>query len=128
MGRTLQFESHKVELPAIESYENDEEVLEYYDQPFKLTLSYMSKRDRRVVCAHVPDFFVIRQSSAGFEEWKPAARLKDLAATQPNRYRQTDDGMWFSPAAEQAVASLGVYYRLRTEQGSTGFSTETVNF
>jgi len=33
MGRTIQFESHKVELPAIESYEADDDVLEYYDQP-----------------------------------------------------------------------------------------------
>lgn len=31
MGRTIQFESHKVDLPAIEEYEDDDDVLEYYD-------------------------------------------------------------------------------------------------
>lgn len=31
MGKTIQFESHKVELPAIEEYEEDNDVLEYYD-------------------------------------------------------------------------------------------------
>lgn len=31
MGRTIQFESHKVELPASEEYEQDDDVLEYYD-------------------------------------------------------------------------------------------------
>jgi transposase InsO family protein len=116
MGRTIQFESHKVELPAIEDYEADDDVLEYYDQPLKLTLSYESKRGRRIVCSHVPDFFVIRQSTAGFEEWKPEARLKTLTESQPNRYCQNADGDWHSPAGEQCAEALGVYYRLRTDR------------
>ena len=34
MGRTIQFESHTVELPAIlQFYEYDDSVLEYWDQP-----------------------------------------------------------------------------------------------
>lgn len=37
MGKTLQFESHKVELPGIEEYEYSEDVLEFYDQPYRLT-------------------------------------------------------------------------------------------
>jgi putative transposase len=116
MGRTIQFESHKVELPAIEDYETDDDVLEYYDQPLKLSLSYESKSGRRIVCSHVPDFFVIRQSSTGFEEWKPEARLKTLTETQPNRYCQSEVGGWYSPPAEQCVQALGVYYRLRTDR------------
>lgn len=116
MGRTIQFESHKVELPAIEDYEADDDVLEYYDQPLKLTLSYASKNGRRVVCSHVPDFFVIRQSSVGFEEWKPEVRLKILTQSQPNRYCQNSDGDWYSPPGEQCVEAFGVYYRLRTDR------------
>ncbi|MEL6166076.1 MAG: hypothetical protein AAFR37_20815, partial [Cyanobacteria bacterium J06628_3] len=33
MGVTIQFESHKVELPFIYQLEHSEDVLEYYDQP-----------------------------------------------------------------------------------------------
>ncbi len=33
MGTTIQFESHKVELPFIYQLEHSEDVLEYYDQP-----------------------------------------------------------------------------------------------
>ena len=32
MGKTIQFESHLVELPRVEEYEEDPDVLEYYDQ------------------------------------------------------------------------------------------------
>jgi putative transposase len=116
MGRTIQFESHKVELPAIEDYEADDDVLEYYDQPFRLTLSYESKSGRHVVCSHVPDFFVIRQSSLGFEEWKPETKLKALTERQPQRYQQNPDGTWSSPAAQQAVADFGAYYHLRSDR------------
>ncbi|MGR5906898.1 hypothetical protein ACT7DL_02530 [Bacillus paranthracis] len=40
MGVTIQFESHKVELPAIYTMEFNEKVLEYYDQPPSIKLSY----------------------------------------------------------------------------------------
>jgi hypothetical protein len=33
MGVTIQFESHRVELPAILEMEHNDDVLEYYDQP-----------------------------------------------------------------------------------------------
>ena len=78
MGRTLQFESHKVELPALEEYEEDSEVLEYYDQPYRLSLKVKDKNGRRITVSHVPDFFVIRLNKAGFEEWKSLVRLEKL--------------------------------------------------
>lgn len=44
MGVTIQFESHKVELPAVYEMEHDPDVIEYYDQPpsFKLDYSGMN--------------------------------------------------------------------------------------
>ena len=38
MGATIQFESHRVELPTIYEFEHDEEVLEFYDQPSPIKL------------------------------------------------------------------------------------------
>jgi putative transposase len=115
MGKTIQFESHKIELPAIVEYENDEDVLEYYDQPVRLSLSFLSKSGRNVVTSHTPDFLVIRHNCAGFEEWKPNERLKTLAQKQPTRYQQSENGQWHAPPAETKVQPLGLYYHLRTD-------------
>lgn len=116
MGRTIQFESHKVELPASEEYEQDNDVLEYYDQPYRLSLKVKAKNGRTVTVTHVPDFFVIRKSSAGFEEWKSSVRLEKLATKQPERYVFSIDVGWLSPPVAEVVEQLGLYYRLRTDK------------
>lgn len=115
MGKTIQFESHKVELPAIEEYEEDEDVLEYYDQPIRFTLSFQSDSGQTLTCKHVPDFFVIRRTSLGFEEWKPAKKLEELNLEQPNHYLKTSDGQWHNPPAEDYAYEHAVYYRLRLD-------------
>lgn len=40
MGVTIQFESHRVELPFVHAMEHDPAVLEYYDQPPSIPLAY----------------------------------------------------------------------------------------
>ena len=115
MGKTLQFESHKVELPGIEEYESSEDVLEFYDQPYRLTLKFQTKKGRFVTVTHIPDFFVIRQKSAGFEEWKPQAKLEKLSRLQPNRYVKNQDGQWTCPPASIEAQLLGCYYRIRSD-------------
>src|SRR5712691_4423497 len=67
MGLTIQFESHRNELPAIFELEHDQEVIEYYDQPSPITIEYEGKSKRRIRVLHTPDFFVIRLSAAGWE-------------------------------------------------------------
>ena len=42
MGVTIQFESHRVELPTVFELEHDDEVLEYYDQAPSIKLDYSS--------------------------------------------------------------------------------------
>jgi hypothetical protein len=115
MGKTLQFESHKVELPGIEEYESDSDVLEFYDQPYRLTLKFPTKKGRVVTITHVPDFFVIRQQTAGFEEWKPQAKLEKLASLQPNRYVKNQEGQFHCPPGEESAHLLGCYYRIRSD-------------
>src|SRR2546426_2435822 len=70
MGVTIQFESHRVELAGIYEMEHDGNVLEYYDQPPSICLRYLSAKGRQLVVMHTPDYFVIRQDEAGWEEWK----------------------------------------------------------
>ncbi|MDX2239265.1 MAG: Tn7 transposase TnsA N-terminal domain-containing protein [Leptolyngbyaceae cyanobacterium bins.302] len=87
MGFTIQFESHRNELARIYEYEFDEDVLEYYDQPPPIELDYLSKKGRRTRHQHTPDFFVIRQNSAGWEECKTQDDLFKLSEESPNRYQ-----------------------------------------
>ena len=115
MGKTIQFESHKVELPGIEEYEEDSDVLEYYDQPYQFTLEWKSNSGKIVRASHIPDFFVLRAQCAGFEEWKPETRLKKLAAKQPQRYFCTEDGRWQNRPASAYAEELGLYYRIRLD-------------
>src|SRR6266851_4813985 len=77
MGRTIQFESH-TELGAIYIMEHDPGVLEYWDQPTKLKLHYLGPSGRRVTNWHPPDFLVLRQDGASFEEWKREEELVRL--------------------------------------------------
>src|SRR5215831_9688050 len=66
MGRTIQFESRTEEFPAIVSYEHDKAVLEFYDQPSKIEMRYMSggEQPRPLAFWHTPDFFVLRKDEA----------------------------------------------------------------
>jgi len=62
---TIQFESHRVELAAIYEMENDPHVLEYFDQPPSIKLSYSSADGKNMGVLHTPDFFVIRDDAVG---------------------------------------------------------------
>jgi len=63
---------------------------------------------------HTPDFFVLRQGSAGWEEWKPLPALDGLAVRMPARYHQTTAGHWRCPPGEAYAEPLGLTYRVRS--------------
>ena len=115
MGLTIQFESHTVELAGIYQMEYDSDVLEYYDQPPSIKLNYKSKTGRNLGVWHTPDFFVLRQEQAGWEEWKTAKELKKLALKMPHRYIEVEENQWRCPPGEAYAQSLGLYYQLRTD-------------
>src|SRR5689334_4645866 len=116
MGVTIQFESHRVELAGIYEMEHDGDVLEYYDQPPSIELRYPSAKDRHLVVAHTPDYFVIRTNAAGWEEWKTEEDLNRL--TQKNRHRYVLEGEqgWCCPPGEGYATQLGLYYRVRSSR------------
>ena len=115
MGRTIQFESHTVELWAIYMMEYDPQVLEYFDQPaLGLKLSYAGPGKPHVVASHTPDFLVLRQDEVSVEEWKTEERLRALALTQPGRYQPNEQGGWRCPPGEVAARALGLSYRVRS--------------
>jgi putative transposase len=114
MGCTIQFESHKVELWAIYSMEHDPRVLEYYDQPLQLDLTYAAKSGRMTRVKHTPDFLVFMADGVWLEEWKPEDKLLALASAQPHRYQRDAQGRWRCPPGEDAATRLGLRYRVRS--------------
>ena len=116
MGKTIQFESHRVELAAIYEMEHDADVLEYYDQPPTLKLQYQSASGRRLGVIHTPDFFLIRSAKAGWEEWKTEEDLVRLTEHNPNRYQRDEHGAWRCPPGEAQASTLGFYYRVRSSR------------
>src|SRR5262249_44395551 len=114
MQRTIQFESQHIELWAIYAMEQDEDVLEYYDQPARIPLRYRALSGRLTTQWHTPDFFVLRQASAGWEEWKPLSVLEGLAERMPARYHQITTGQCRCPPGEAHAEPLGLTYRVRS--------------
>ena len=112
MGQTIQFESHKVELPFIYELEHDEDVLEFYDQPPPIKLTYQSKAGRNLAFFYTPDFFVIRTNRAGWVECKTEDEWQKLAERNPNRYLLGDNNQWHSPPGEQYAEQFGFFFRL----------------
>ena len=113
MGVTVQFESHRVELAAIYEMEHAPGTLEYYDQPPSIKLLYEAANGRRLGVLHTPDYFVLRENSVGWEEWKTQEDLHKLAEHNCNRYRK-EDGRWRCPPGEEYAAQLGLSYRVRS--------------
>lgn len=114
MGATIQFESHRVELPIVYEFEYDPAVLEYYDQPPSIELHYAARDGRRLNVHHTADFFVLREDSAGWEECKTDVDLEKLVESAPNRYRRNGEGAWHCPPGESHAGELGLYYRIRS--------------
>lgn len=123
MRATIQSESRTAEKPGIRIFyeydhllenQNEAHVLEYYDQPDSIALHYVSAHGRAVTTWHTPDFFVIRETSAGWEEWKTENELPLLAQKQPARYQQDETGQWRCLPGEVYAAEFGLYYRLRS--------------
>lgn len=112
MGKTIQFESHRVEFAVALELEEDAGVIEYYDQPCQIPLTYRDGNRRRISVMHTPDFFVLRTDSAGWEECKTDKDLVKLAQKSPHRYHQTQDGIWHCPPGEEYASALGLYYRV----------------
>ena len=74
-----QFESHKNELPYIHQFDHDDNVLEYYDQPPFIKLSYIlqqwERAGRRVAFNYMLNFFLIKKDAVGCREFRRSESL-----------------------------------------------------
>ena len=117
MGVTIQFESHKVELPFIYQLEHDEDVLEYYDQPPSFKLNYQSQSGKKIGFFYTPDFFVIRHDSASWWECKTEEQLQKLEEKNPNRYFLDEEQCWRCPPAEEYARQYGLDFSVWSSAG-----------
>ena len=114
MGRVIQFETHRVELAGIYEMENDPDVLEFYDQPQPVMLSYPNQTGRLKGVWHTPDFFVIRRNSAGWDDWMTQEKLESLSEDNPDRYRPGKSGSWTFPPGEAYSNRYNLYYHVHS--------------
>ena len=114
MGRTIQFESHRNELAVVLEMEHDPDVIEFWDQPPSIKLSYIAKNGRQQGVIHTADFFVIRTNSAEWVECKTEEELIKLEAKQPNRFKRDDSGLWRCPPGEEYAFPYGLHYKIKS--------------
>ena len=115
MGVTIQFESHRVELPEVYVMEHDPNCLEYYDQPPPIKLEYKARSGKQVRVLHTADYFAIHVDRAGWIECKTEDDLRRLAEQAPNRY-QLDGDHWRCPPGETYAGRLGLHYTVRSSR------------
>ena len=113
MGKSLQFESHSLELAGLYLKEHDKLVLEMYDQPHTMKISYLSLSGKSISHYYTPDYFVIYVDKGVFEEWKTEDELCKLAKEKPGRYIKID-GVWHCPPGEEYARQFGLHFQIRS--------------
>ncbi|WP_010647452.1 TnsA endonuclease N-terminal domain-containing protein [Oceanobacillus massiliensis] len=116
MGVYIQWESKKVEGPAVLMMENDDTVLEFYDQPNKIKLNYVNNKGKNSWTLYTPDFFVIKENTAGWVEWKNEDDLLILSKKQPWKYIRDDKGNRRCPPGEEFAKELGLEFQVCTNK------------
>lgn len=113
MGCMIQFDSHTVEFPFTVFFENDDEILEFYDQPVPVKLTYKNNKNRNVGVISIPDYFTINKNgTAGWHECKQEDELVELSKKAPNKYVKDENGVWRSPPGEEYAAQFGLYFKI----------------
>lgn len=127
MGVTIQFESHKNELPFIYELEHNSQVLEFYEQPPTFKIEYKNKSGKKTAVFHTADFFVIEKAHAYWVECKTENSLLKLAVSQPNRF-QLENETWICPPGQNYAEQYGLNYRIQTDSQISWIFHRNVEF
>ena len=128
MHLSIQFESRTVEYVFVIQCEFDDNTIEYWDQPYRIKLSYVRSDGRKISHLHTPDYLVITKTEIYFVECKPESKLVKLAKTKPEKYIQNQDGTWSCPPAEEAVSEWGIGYRIVSSSQLSAVFTRNCDF
>jgi len=114
MGKVIQAESAGCELAYVLECEYDDEVLEFYDQPEMIRLNCTTAGGRPNPRFHVPDFFVLATTWAGWVECKTDVELARRESKGDRRFVRDEDGGWISPPGRDYATPHGLIYRVWT--------------
>ncbi len=114
MGGTIQAESRTVEQPWLFQWEHDDEVLEFWDQPTRMQISYQNANGKNQCFDVTFDFLVIRKNKIQLIECKSEEDLKALAVKDSGRWKRDAQGNWTSPPAEAQAKLRGFEFLILT--------------
>ena len=112
MGRVIQAESHKAELPFLYEWEHDPHTHEFYDQPSKAKLTYLNGAKVKVTHMSTPDYFLIQENWMGWVEVKPEDELVKSYQDGSERYVPDGKGGWRCPPGEAFASQFRLGFRV----------------
>ena len=114
MKLTIQSESHTNELPSVIGWEFDENTYEFWDQPQKLKITYLSKEGKKATHFTTPDYFLLQEGFTGWVECKTEQKLQELFDSGSQLFIKDEHGNWRCPAGEAAAAEFGLKFMVRS--------------
>lgn len=114
MGGTIQAESRTVELPWLYQWEQDAEVLEFWDQPTPMQLSYQNANGKNLSFDVTFDYLLIRKNKIQLIECKSEEDMQTLAIKDSVRWKRDAQGNWTSPPAEAQAKLRGFEFLILT--------------
>jgi len=109
MGWAMGTESRTIELPFARAADDDDNIVEIWDQPTRAHLVYRSPKGRKM--GPVPttfDFLTLERDGATLWDCKDEGALEELGAHNPNHYRLMDDGRWHNLPGEDWATIRGL--------------------
>ena len=108
---SIQTESRTAEQPRALEHEHSLTVLEFWDQPPRVSVVRTSAKGKPLPGYYTPEFVVLDVAGPYVEEVKLSKEIKKLLQTNPADWVQTDAGVIFRPGRE-AYARLGLAYKV----------------
>lgn len=115
MGHAVPVESLTLEAAHAQMMEIGREYIGYWPQPRPLPVLCTCRDGKQRKLWLTFDFLVIVGDRVELHECKPEAQCLRLAQDFPGRYQKNDEGRWYAPEVEAALAEYGLTFRIITE-------------
>lgn len=112
MGGAIQYESATVELPYTILWERDPNILEFWDQPERIRISYTKPDGKKQTHWITVDYLVLEVGKCGWVECKSEQELLRMEKEKPYLFKRSEDGVWHFLPGEAAAAAYGLFFRV----------------
>jgi putative transposase len=130
MGVTVQFETKTTQFAAILEFENDRDVLEYWDQPSAgIPLSSNARNGKPLrATSYTPSFFVLRTGSASWVECASTSSMEKRCQRYPERFEKDVAGGWHDLVAETYAKQFQFGFEIRVLKPEDGLLQRNLEF